>query len=105
MIAGGYDKNLDYTALGDEICKRVKVLILCGATSEKIRTAVLGSALYSSNELKIIDCNDFNKIAIIAKENASCGDKVILSPASASFDLFKNFEERGKLFKKLVSEL
>lgn len=105
MIAGGYDKNLDYTSLGDEICEHVKVLVLCGATSEKIRTAVLGSKLYDKNEIQIIDCADFYQTAKLARDYATEGDVVILSPASASFDLFKNFEERGKLFKQLVSEL
>ncbi len=105
MIAGGYDKNLDYTFLGDEICKHVKVLILCGATSQKIKAAVLSSKLYSENELKIIDAPNFDVTAKIAKENAIFGDAVVLSPASASFDLFKNFEVRGKRFKALVSEL
>lgn len=105
MIAGGYDKNLDYTSLGDEICEHVKVLILCGATSEKIRTAVLGSRLYDKNDIQIVDCADFNQTAKLARDYATEGDVVILSPASASFDLFKNFEERGKLFKQLVSEL
>ena len=105
MIAGGYDKNLDYTALGDEICKHVKVLILCGATSSKIKKAVLGSELYNAETIKIIESPDFDSTAKIAKENAKSGDIVVLSPASASFDLFKNFEVRGKRFKALVSEL
>ena len=105
MIAGGYDKNLDYTALGDEICKRVKTLVLCGATSSKIKSAVLSSKFYDSKSINIIDCKSFNDTARIAKAEAKDGDVVILSPASASFDLFKNFEERGKLFKNLVSEL
>lgn len=105
MIAGGYDKNLDYSSLGDEICSRVKVLILCGATSLKIKNAVLSSKAFNSAELKIVDCNAFDQVAETAREYAKPGDVVILSPASASFDLFKNFEERGKLFKKLVAEL
>lgn len=105
MIAGGYDKNLDYTALGDEICRHVKVLILCGATSDKIKTAVLGSKLFDPDLIKIIESPDFDSTAKIAKENAVNGDCVILSPASASFDLFKNFEVRGQRFKTLVSEL
>lgn len=105
MIAGGYDKNLDYTALGDEICKSVKCLILCGATSEKIKSAVLSSKLYKAEELEIIESPDFDSTVKISKGKASNGDVVILSPASASFDLFKNFEVRGQRFKKLVSEL
>ncbi len=105
MIAGGYDKNLDYTPLGDEICKHVKTLILCGATSEKIRKAVLSSPLYNSESINMIDCPLFDDVARIAKNEAKPGDIVILSPASASFDMFKNFDVRGKQFKKLVSEL
>ncbi len=105
MIAGGYDKNLDYTSLGDEICRRVKVLILCGATSQKIKNAVISSAFYNPENIKIIDSPDFNSTTRIAKENAVSGDVVVLSPASASFDLFKNFEVRGQTFKKMVMEL
>jgi len=105
MIAGGYDKNLDYSALGDEICRRVKVLILCGATSEKIRRATVSSSLFDENQIQIIDAASFSDAVLQSKGVASEGDVVILSPASASFDLFKNFEERGKYFKKLVMEL
>ncbi len=105
MIAGGYDKNLDYTPLGDEICRHVKTLILCGATSEKIKKAVLSSCLFDEDEIKIIDCPVFDDVALLAMKEAKAGDVVILSPASASFDMFKNFDERGKRFKKLVSEL
>ena len=105
MIAGGYDKNLDYTGLGDEICERVKTLILCGATAEKIKTAVLESKKYQKGMPCIIECKTFEETVKAAKKVAEKNDVVILSPASASFDLFKNFEERGKLFKQLVSEL
>lgn len=105
MIAGGYDKNLDYTSLGDEICKHVKVLILCGATSKKIKDAVVSSKEYAESNLKVIDSPDFDSTAKIAKDNAVTGDIVVLSPASASFDLFKNFEVRGQTFKRLVMEL
>ncbi len=105
MIAGGYDKNLDYSLLGDEICKRVKCLILCGDTTKKIKAAVESSPLYDRDKLKIIMCNEFDETVINAYRVAHSGDKVILSPASASFDLFRNFEERGKRFKALVMEL
>lgn len=105
MIAGGYDKNLDYTPLGKEICEHVKILILCGATSQKIRNAVISCEKYSEKELQIVNCDRFEDTVIEAKRLAERGDVVILSPASASFDLFKNFDERGKYFKKLVLEL
>lgn len=105
MIAGGYDKNLDYTALGDEICQRVKVLILCGATAEKIKKAVEASCHFKNSGIQIYSCERFEDTVPLARKFASAGDQVILSPASASFDLFRNFEERGKYFKKLVMEL
>jgi len=104
MIAGGYDKKLDYTALGKEICEHVKVLILCGATAEKIKTAV-NNADPALEKPKIIECEQFSALAEIARNVAIPGDAVVLSPASASFDMFRNFEERGNLFKKMVMEL
>lgn len=105
MIAGGYDKNLDYTPLGDEICEHVKILILCGATSEKIKNATERSCKFSKDHPIIIQCDHFEDTITSARKLAVCGDIIILSPASASFDLFKNFDERGKYFKKLVMEL
>jgi len=105
MIAGGYDKNLDYTCFGDIVCEKVSTLILCGATSEKIKTAVKSSKFYSADTIKIISCSNFDETVKVAKKEAKSGDIVILSPASASFDLFRNFDERGKYFKKLVTEL
>ena len=105
MIAGGYDKNLDYTALGDEICQRCRMVILCGATSEKIRTATQNSPLYREGYPQIHSCSTLDEAVKLAHRLTKDGDVVILSPASASFDQFKNFEERGKYFKKLVLEL
>ncbi len=105
MIAGGYDKNLNYAPLGDEICDHVKILILCGATSEKIKAATEKCSRYSSDHPMIIQCEHFDDTVTTARRLATSGDVVILSPASASFDLFKNFDERGKYFKKLVMEL
>ncbi len=105
MIAGGYDKNLDYTALGNEICEHVKTLLLCGATAEKIESATKRSSHYINNNPVIIRCDSLKDCVWKAKEMAAEGDIVILSPASASFDQFKNFEERGKYFKDLVKDL
>lgn len=105
MIAGGYDKNLDYTSLGPVICDKVRTLILCGATSEKIKNAVLQSDTYRPGSPEIIFAPSFHETALLAQKAARNGECVILSPASASFDMFKNFEERGRLFKKLVNDL
>ena len=105
MIAGGYDKNLDYSPLGDVICSHVKHLILCGATSEKIYQSVLNSPLYNTDKLSIQRANDFEHAVKISQQVAKPSDVVVLSPASASFDMFRNFDERGKTFKKIVMEL
>jgi len=105
MIAGGYDKNLNYTPLGDEICDHVKILILCGATSKKIKKATEECFKYRKDQPIIIQCEHFEDTVATAQTLAKNGDVVILSPASASFDMFKNFDERGKYYKKLVMEL
>ncbi len=105
VIAGGSDKKLDYNTMSDEICAHVKVLVLTGATADAIETAVLSSKLYDSNECKIVRADNMENAVKIAKENAKVGDVVTLSPASASFDCYKNFEERGKHYKSIVNAL
>ena len=101
LIAGGYDKNIPYDELGPEICRHVKKLYLCGATGPKIRAVV--EKLPDAPQ--IADCGDFDTAVLTAAQEAKEGDVVLLSPASASFDCFKNFMERGNRFKKLIKEL
>ena len=105
LLAGGYDKNLDYAPLAPIILEKVKVLILMGATAKKIETAVKSHENYNANKLEIIHAKDLQEAVKIAAEKSTAGDEIVLSPASASFDHFKNFEERGYTFKKYVSEL
>ena len=105
LIAGGYDKHLDYTELGDVICDKVKVAILMGATADKIETAIRSSAKYRENTPVIIRVKDMAEAVEKARENAVAGDIVSMSPASASFDLYKDFDARGKHFKALVNAL
>ena len=105
LIAGGYDKHLDYTELGDVICKKVKIAILMGATADKIETAIKNSAYYSENNPVIIRVKNMDEAVTAARKNAQKGDIVSMSPASASFDLYKDFDARGKHFKKLVNIL
>ena len=102
LIAGGYDKHIPYDDLGPLICKDVRVLILCGATAEKIRASVLAAP---EKHPEIVDASDFADAVAKAHEMAKAGEIVLLSPASASFDQFKNFEERGNRFKELVNAL
>ena len=102
LIAGGYDKHIPYDVLGQPICDHVKLLLLTGATAPKIRDCVLAvdgehPPIYEVENLEVAVCE--------AAARAEEGDVVIMSPASASFDRFKNFMERGKLFKTLVNNL
>ncbi len=105
IIAGGYDKHIPYEPLGPVICDKVKVLILLGDTAPKIEDAVKKSDNYSNNNPVIINVNNMEEAVLAAKENAVSGDIVSLSPASASFGLYKNFMERGNHFKDIVNKL
>ena len=105
LIAGGYDKHIPYDVLGPEICKHVKKLYVNGATAGLIRAAVENASQYRPGFPEIVDCADFADAVHKAAAGAQTGDVVLMSPASAAFDQFKNFMERGKYFKKLVMEL
>ena len=105
LIAGGYDKHIPFDPLGAEAVKRVKALFLCGATADKIRAAVEAAPEFDSASLPIFTLNDFTKTVYAARDYAQPGDVVILSPACAAFDQFKNFAVRGQFFKKLVQEM
>ena len=102
LIAGGYDKHIPYDELGPEICKHVKKLFLCGATAPQIRAAVEKCEGYKP---EMVDCGKFEAAVKAAAAAAEKGDVVLMSPASASFDEFKNFAVRGDFFKKLIMEL
>lgn len=102
LIAGGYDKHIPYEPLVPELCAGVKTLVLTGATGPKI-LAALNAA--EGRKPKIICRDDFREAVLAAAEAAEPGDTVLLSPASASFDSFPNFEVRGRRFKEIVAEL
>lgn len=97
LIAGGKDKNLDFKNLAEEIKKKVKFLIVLGKTAEKIRNAVEGTGF---NKIKKV--RDLKEAVNFSLNISEKGDIVLLSPACSSFDMFKNFEERGKIFKEEV---
>ena len=105
LIAGGYDKNLDYTPIAKPIVEKVKCLILIGQTSGKIFESVKEELENQGKELPIYMCNTLQETIDIAKKQSKAGDIVLFSPASASFDMFKNFADRGNQFKKLVNEI
>ena len=104
MIAGGYDKQIPYEPLAPELTEHVKTLILIGATAQKIESALKNYAGYNGTP-QIIHADNLEAAVKAAHEAATPGDIVTLSPASASFDMYTNFEERGRHFKKLVGEL
>jgi len=103
LIAGGYDKKLDYEPLAKPIIDSVSALVLIGQTARKIKAAVQAQDL--GGKIEIIECDTLKEAVDSAKELAQKGEVVLFSPASASFDMYKNFEERGDKFKKIVNAL
>ena len=105
LIAGGYDKHIPYDVLGPEVCAHVKKLFLGGATGKLIKEAVEKCPEFDPKALEIVDCGTFEPAVRAAAAAAMEGDIVLMSPASAAFDQFKNFMVRGEFYKKLVKEL
>lgn len=107
MIAGGKDKGIPYDEIGHALAEHVKVLILIGATSDKIQEALDAEINKTGNgkDIEVIRATSYEDAVNTARSKAHDGDVVLLSPASTSFDMFRNFEERGNLFKKIVNEL
>lgn len=106
LLAGGSDKGLDYTEIGETIAKKVRVLLLTGPTAEKIENATkLAMNKAGKETVEIIHCKDLQEAVSVANRKAKSGEIVLMSPASASFDAFKNFIERGIKFKEFVNNL
>ncbi len=105
LIAGGYDKHLDYEPIAEPILNKVKTLILMGQTAEKIFGVVKQKKEEQNKQINIYKVKTLEEAIEKAKENAKPNQVVLFSPASASFDMFKNFEERGNKFKELVKKL
>ena len=107
LIAGGYDKKISYDILGKTLLQKVKCLILMGCTGPKIEKALKDEVKKSKGEINIpvYKCDSIEDAVQRAYKVAKKGDIVVLSPASASFDMFKNFEERGKRFKEIVNSI
>lgn len=103
LLAGGSDKGLDYEEIGKVIASKVKVLILTGPTSSKIEEAT--KKALNGKQIQIYYCTNMKEAVTLASQTAARGDVVLLSPASASFDLYQNFAQRGNIFKELVTAL
>jgi UDP-N-acetylmuramoylalanine--D-glutamate ligase len=98
LIMGGRDKGGDFSVLKDIVKKKVKLLILIGEAKERIENALKGTT-------DIIKTDDLKEAVNTAFSNSSQGDTVLLSPGCASFDMFSDYEERGRKFKEIVWEL
>jgi UDP-N-acetylmuramoylalanine--D-glutamate ligase len=98
LIMGGLDKGGDFSVLREPVERKVKCLIVIGAARETIEKTFRGiTAIHRAEDLR-------EAVALSVRE-ASAGDTVLLSPGCASFDMFKDFEERGKRFKEIVKEV
>ena len=105
LISGGYDKKIPFDALGPIIVDKVKLLILMGQTAEKIKKAVMEASNYCYGNPEIIVVSNMEEAVDMARKYAVKGDIVSLSPSCASFDLYENFDKRGKHFKQLVNKI
>ncbi len=105
VILGGYDKNIPFEPLAEPLCRTAKTVVLTGATAEKIKAALVSYKDYREGQPKILQNPDFREAVLTACNEAQSGDIVLLSPACASFDAFKNFEVRGNTFKQIIKEL
>jgi UDP-N-acetylmuramoylalanine--D-glutamate ligase len=98
-IAGGIDKGNDYSKIEEQVKQKVKALICLGKDNEKLKKAFKGIVRV------IKETQDVKDLVHLAMEQAESGDVVLLSPACASFDLFRNYEDRGDQFREAVKEL
>lgn len=103
VIMGGSDKGNDMSEMVPYILKYVKLLVLNGATAEKIYDTIISDENYKNSDIKIVKTDYLENALNIAKEKAQSGDVVTLCPACPAFDQFKTFEYRGRKFKELVN--
>ena len=105
IILGGHDKHIPFDTLGDEVCLHAKAAVVVGETAQRIAAAIRASKCYDPGKLPLVEASDFRAAVETAYGLAQPGDIVTLSPACSSFDLFKNFEERGNTFRAIVESL
>lgn len=101
LIAGGYDKKLPFDQMGEQIVKTCKALVVLGVTAPQIIAAVKKV----SPDFPVQKADSFEAAVLAATKIAASGDVVLLSPACASYDMFNNYQERGREFKRIVNEL
>jgi len=98
LIAGGRDKGSDFSSIRSLVAKKVKYLVLFGEAKDKIKKAL-------SSVVETIEAKDIYEAVALAFSKAERGDCVLLSPMCASFDMFSNYEERGRIFKDIVKKM
>ena len=104
LLVGGYDKNSDFRLLQEQIDeqKNISTIVIYGAVRQKIFQALQGNL---NVDIKVLETTDLKKIIAVAQDSTRPGGVVVLSPGTSSFDMFKNFEDRGEQFKRFVEEL
>lgn len=101
LLAGGYDKHTDFLPLAREIlASKIHTVVVLGDTAEQIERALRAVGFES-----ILHAKTFEEAVLLARSCAREGENVLLSPACASFDMFQDYEERGRVFKEIVSRL
>jgi UDP-N-acetylmuramoylalanine--D-glutamate ligase len=107
LIAGGKDKGIPYDEMGESLAKKTKHIVLIGKTGPLIKDALdkYVSKTGIGKDIKTEFCTTYEEAVDAARKASVPGDVVLLSNASTSFDMFRNFEERGNLFKKIVNSL
>ncbi len=105
IICGGSEKGVPFDGLAQDLCKRVKATVLVGESADHIMEAVLSCPDYNSKRVTVKRAETFREAVLTASEMAEEGDILLLSPACASFDMFRDFAERGNVFKNIVNEL
>lgn len=100
IIAGGYDKHLEFDDFIESFGDRIKLMVLMGATADQIEKTALSHGF--TNTVRV---GSLKEAVSVCADNAREGDAVLLSPACASWDMFSDYEERGRLFKEYVNDL
>ena len=105
VICGGQDKHLPFEPLAEALCRLASAVILTGEAREQIRVALEACPLYDPQRLPVTVIPDYREAMASACRVAQSGDTVLLSPACTSFDAFRNFEERGEIFREIAREV
>ena len=104
VIVGGRGKGVPFDTLADALCRMASAVVLTGETREAVMAALSACPLYDPDSLPVTVIPDYREAMVAACQMATAGDTLLLSPAATSFDAFRNFEERGEVFRKIVAD-